>query len=184
MVPNLFSRFATWLRIASWLVLSGVGIGLTACSSTPVPVFKEQTNLRLRIAASENVNPNEWGNAAPIQVRVYELKSATAFESADFFTLQSEDKKVLGDDALVVDEFILRPGEQRDVMRKSNPATTVIGVLAGYRELGKSVWRAVYRLPVAPDAAWYRMAIPDKEQKLMIQLDQRAVSVSKTDQFR
>jgi type VI secretion system protein VasD len=184
MFSNLFSRFATWLRIASWLALSGVSIGLTACSSTPTPVFKEQTNLRLRIAACENVNPNEWGNAAPIQVRIYELKSATAFESADFFTLQSEDRKVLGDDVLVVDEFILRPGDQRDLTRKSNPATTAIGVLAGYRELDKSVWRTVYRLPVAPDAAWYRVAIPDKEQKLMIRLDQRAVSVSKTDQFR
>jgi type VI secretion system protein VasD len=181
MVSNLFSRFGGWLRIGGWLVLSGASIALSACASTPAPVVKEQTNLRLHIAANENVNPNEWGTAAPILVRVYELKSPTAFENADFFTLQSDDRKVLGDDALVVDEFILRPGDIHEIVRKSNPATTAIGVLAGYRDLGKSVWRAVYRLPVAPDAAWYRMALPDKEQKLIIQLDQRTVSISKLD---
>ncbi|NML34747.1 type VI secretion system lipoprotein TssJ [Paraburkholderia antibiotica] len=181
MASNLFSRFATWLRIVSWLTLGGIGLLVSACSSTPTPVVKEQMNLRLRIAANDSVNPNEWGKAAPILVRVYELKSATAFENADFFTLQSDDKKVLGDDALVVDEFILRPGDQREITRKSNPATTAIGVLAGYRDLGKSVWRAVYRLPGAPDAAWYRMAIPDKAQKLTVRLDQRAVSISKSD---
>ncbi|MCC8395685.1 type VI secretion system lipoprotein TssJ [Paraburkholderia sp. MMS20-SJTR3] len=181
MVPNLFSRFAIWLRFTAWLALGSACVLVSACSSTPTPVAKEQMNLRLRIVANDSVNPNEWGNAAPIQVRVYELKSATAFESADFFTLQSDDKKVLGEDVLMVDEFILRPGDQREITRKSNPATTAIGVLAGYRELGKSVWRTVYRLPVAPDASWYRMAIPDKTQKLTVQLDQRAVSISKSD---
>ncbi|SMG54149.1 type VI secretion system lipoprotein TssJ [Paraburkholderia susongensis] len=181
MVPNLFSRVAIWLRLAGWLALSGASVCLSACGSTPAPVVKEQTNLRLRIAASDDVNPNEWGKAAPILVRVYELKSATAFENADFFTLQSDDRKILGEDALVVDEFILRPGDEREITRKSNPATTAVAVLAGYRELGKSIWRAVYRLPVAPDASWYRIAIPDKQQKLKIRLDQRAVSISKSD---
>ncbi|MBB5414508.1 type VI secretion system lipoprotein TssJ [Paraburkholderia atlantica] len=181
MVSIFFSRFAIWLRIGGWLALSGASAWLSGCASAPAPVIKERTTLRLQIAANENVNPNEWGTAAPILVRVYELKSPTAFQTADFFTLQSDDKKILGDDALVVDEFILRPGDTREIVRKSNPATTAIGVLAGYRDLGKSVWRAVYRLPVAPDAAWYRMALPDKEQKLTIQLDQRTVSISKSD---
>ncbi|APA90016.1 type VI secretion system lipoprotein TssJ (plasmid) [Paraburkholderia sprentiae WSM5005] len=181
MVPNLFSRFAISLRIVGWLALGGASIWLSACASTPAPVVKEQTNLRLQIAANESVNPNEWGTAAPILVRVYELKASTAFENADYFTLQSDDRKVLGDDALVVDEFILRPGDTREIVRKSNRATTAIGVLAGYRDLGKSIWRAVYRLPVTPDAAWYRVALPDKEQKLSIQLDQRTVSISKSD---
>lgn len=181
MAPSLFSRFAIWLRVIGWLAVGGAGIWLTACTSTPAPAVKEQTNLRLQVVASEDVNPNEWGTAAPILVRIYELKSATAFESADFFTLQNDDKKAIGDDALVVDEFILRPGDEQEITRKSNPATTAIGVLAGYRDLGKSVWRGTYRLPVGPDAAWYRMAIPDKKQELTIQLEQRAVSISKSD---
>jgi len=181
MASNLFSRFATWLCIGCWLVPSGTGIGLSGCASAPAPVVREQLNLRLHIAANENVNPNEWGTAAPILVRIYELKSPTAFENADFFTLQADDKKLLVDDALVVDEFILRPGETREIVRKSNRATTAIGVLAGYRDLGKSVWRAIDRLPVTPDAAWYRSVFPDKEQKLTIKLDQRTVSISKSD---
>ncbi len=33
-------------------------------------------------------------------VRVYELRSAAAFDNADFFTLQNEDRKVLAADLL------------------------------------------------------------------------------------
>jgi type VI secretion system protein VasD len=181
MVSNFFSRVAIWLPVMGWLALGSAGMSLTACSTTPAPTVKEQTNLQLQIVASENVNPNDWGTAAPILVRVYELKAATAFSNADFFTLQNDDKKAIGDDALVVDEFILRPGDEREITRKSNPATTAIGVLAGYRDLGKSVWRDIYRLPAGPDAAWYRVAIPDRKQTLTIRLDQRAVSISKSD---
>ncbi|WP_242540401.1 type VI secretion system lipoprotein TssJ [Trinickia mobilis] len=160
-----------------------MGLCLTACSSGS-PTVKAQTDLQVQVVASANVNPDDWGRAAPIMVRVYELKSATAFESADFFTLQNDGKKALGDDVLAVDEFILRPGDRREIRRKSNPATTAIGVLAGYRELGKSVWRDVFRLPTAPDASWYSAAIPDKKQKLTIRLDQRTVSITEPESLQ
>lgn len=140
--------------------------------------------MRLHIEAGTSVNPDERGRAAPIMVRVYELKSPTAFENADFFTLQSDGKKALGDDVLASDEFLLRPGDTQDIRRKSNPATTAIGVLAGYRDLGKSVWRAVYKLPAAPDVAWYRAVIPENKAKLTIRLDQRAVSMTEREQLR
>lgn len=181
MVSNFLSRFSTGLRIFGGLVVLSMVAGLGACGTASSPVAKEQVNLRLRMTASDSVNPNEWGAASPILVQVYELKSATAFETADYFTLQSDDRKAIANDALVVDEFILRPGEVRDVVRKSASATTAIGVLAGYRDLGKSVWRAVYRLPVAPDASWYRAVIPDKTQQLHVRFDRNVVSISKSE---
>ncbi|MGV2293069.1 type VI secretion system lipoprotein TssJ [Trinickia sp. YCB016] len=180
MVLNFLSQFSARRGFPGWLAIGGMCLWLAACSSGS-PTVKEQTDLRVQVAASENVNPDEWGRAAPIMVRVYELKSATAFESADFFTLQNDSKKVLGDDVVAVDEFILRPGDKREIRRKSNQATTAIGVLAGYRDLGKAVWRDVYRLPVAPDASWYRATIPDKKQKLTIRLDQRTVSITESE---
>jgi type VI secretion system protein VasD len=180
MVPNFIPKFATKHRFSGWFAIGGLCLCLAACSSGS-PTVKEQTELRVQVVAAANVNPDDWGRAAPIVVRVYELRSATAFESADFFTLQNDGKKVLGDDALAVEEFILRPGDKREIRRKSNQATTAIGVLAGYRELGKSVWRDVYRLSAAPDAKWYRATIPDKKQKLVIHLDQRTVSITESE---
>jgi type VI secretion system protein VasD len=180
MVSNLFSRYSRRWRALGWLGIVGVCLGIVACSA-PAPAVKEQTDLRLSIVVSDGVNPDERGRAAPIMVRIYELKSATAFENADFFTLQNDGKKVLGDDVLAVDEFILRPGDIRDIRRRSHSTATAIGVLAGYRVLGKSVWREVYRLPAAPEAAWYRRAIPNQKQKLTIRLDQQAVSISEAE---
>ena len=180
MVLNRFSQFAMRRRIAGWLAIGAMCLWLAACGSGK-PTVKEQTDLQIQVVASEDVNPDGWGRAAPIVVRVYELKSPTAFESADFFTLQNDGKKVLSDDVLTVDEFILRPGDKREIRRKSNQATTAIGVLAGYRELGKSVWRDVYRLPIESDAAWYRSTIPSKKQKLIVRLGQRTVSITESE---
>jgi type VI secretion system protein VasD len=180
MALNSFSQFVMRRRISEWFAIGGMCVLMSACSSGS-PTVKEQMDLRIQVVASDNVNPDDWGRAAPIMVRIYELKSATAFESADFFTLQNDSKKALSDDVLAVDEFILRPGDKREITRKSNQATAAIGVLAGYRELGKSVWRDVYRLPTAPDAKWYRATIPDKKQKLIVRLDQRAVSITESE---
>jgi hypothetical protein len=47
------------------------------------------------------VNPDDKGRAAPILVRVYELKSEGTFESADYFSLNANDKAAIGSDLLV-----------------------------------------------------------------------------------
>ncbi|ACB69080.1 lipoprotein, putative (plasmid) [Burkholderia ambifaria MC40-6] len=152
---------------------------MTACGSFPAP--KEQASLNLKIKVSDGVNPDELGRAAPIMVRIYELKSAYTFDNADFFTLQSDSKKVLGEDAIVIDEFVCRPGDVRNIRRRLNPETTVIGVLAGYRDLGKSVWRGVYRLPSPPDDVWLRVLTARLKIKLNVDVGQRAVLVTELD---
>lgn len=154
---------------------------LGACSA-PQPVApKEQIKLELTINASSTVNPDDKGRASPVLVRVYELKTETAFENADYFSLDKNDKTVLTQDQLARDEFVLRPGESRDIERKLNPDTAALGLLIGYRDLGKATWRTVYKLPPAPAAAWYRAVIPARKVKLQVSLDQQTITVSKPD---
>jgi len=137
--------------------------------------------LELAVQAKDTVNPDDKGRPAPVQVRVYELKAANTFEQADYLTLDSSDKTLLSQDLLARDEFVLRPGEFREVERKLNPDTRVLGFLIGYRELGKATWRAVYKLPPAPEAAWYRAAIPARKIKLQVLLEQQTITLSKPD---
>ncbi|MFJ4293208.1 type VI secretion system lipoprotein TssJ [Cupriavidus sp. NPDC089707] len=154
---------------------------LGACSA-PQPVApKEQIKLELSIDARSTVNPDDKGRASPVLVRVYELKTETAFENADYFSLDKNDKTVLTQDQLARDEFVLRPGESRDIERKLNPDTTALGLLIGYRDLGKATWRTVYKLPPAPAVAWYRTVIPARKVKLQVSLDQQTITVSKPD---
>lgn len=55
---------------------------LAACAS--LPARKETADLIVKIKVSEGANPDEHQRPAPVMVRLYELKSAGAFENADF----------------------------------------------------------------------------------------------------
>ncbi|KUZ01846.1 hypothetical protein WS50_08415 [Burkholderia territorii] len=150
---------------------------LAACASGE-PKPKEPVRFDLTVNARPDVNPDDRGRAAPIVVRIYELKNDIAFGTADFFTLQTQEKMVLGDDVVKRDELQLRPGEHKKIARYSGADTTAIGVIAAYRDLPNSVWRVVYTIPTGPDKAWYRFFTP--KLKLDIALDAKAVSVRET----
>lgn len=145
------------------------------------PSPKEQIRLELAVMAEAEVNPDDKGRPAPILVRLYELKSSAAFEAADYFTLHGNDKALIGADMLVREEFILRPGETRAIRRKSHPDLGAIGVLAGYRDLGLSDWRAVQQVEAAPEIAWYRAVLPAHKLKLEVRLQARGIRLISAD---
>jgi len=151
-------------------------LALSACASSGEPKPKEPIRLDMRVNALPDVNPDDRGRAAPIVVRIYELKNDGAFNAADFFTLQTRDKTALADDVVKRDELQLRPGEHQTLVRRPDPATTTIGVIAAYRDLPNAVWRAVYTMPAAPDKAWYRLFTP--KLKLTIDLEAKAVKIT------
>lgn len=143
----------------------------------PAQQDKESTKLALKIVADANVNPDSAQHAAPIKVRIYELKDSTTFLGTDYFTLDTNEKISLASDLLAKDEYILRPTETQKIERNSNPQTTAIGILAGYRDLTNSIWRVVYKLPPTPEAAWFRFAIPANKTSLRIQLQAQGIAV-------
>jgi len=154
----LFQELMRLFRFAMASMVCGLAVMLVACASSGSsdsnpPVKPRQ--LDLSVVAEKSVNPDEQGRAAPIVVRVYELKTDGSFKSADFFSLQGKDKTLLADDLNRRDEFLLRPGETRTLRRKADPGTTVIGILAAYRDLPHAVWRATYRLPPAVAPGWF-----------------------------
>ncbi|WP_084454936.1 type VI secretion system lipoprotein TssJ [Comamonas composti] len=163
------------MKLKSITVFSG--FFLMACAPTE-QVIKEQSSLDLRISVSSGVNADDKGQANPIEVRVYELKDTSGFESADFFSIKDRDKEILNDALLSRRDFIFRPGEEDNIRSKSNSKTTAIGVFAGYKDLPRSVWRKVYKLEAVPEASWYRFAMPSKKVKLDILLQESAVEIN------
>lgn len=153
---------------------------LLSLASGPVQAEepKESTKLILLVKAATNVNPTESGRTSPIRVRIYELKEAVAFTEADYFSLDTADKITLGADLLAKDDFILRPGESRLIERKSSTQTVSLGILAAYQDLANSAWRVIYKLPEAPEAAWYRFAIPSNKVDLIIELKAQGIALS------
>lgn len=165
------------MRLITSVTAVAFALVLAACANGD-PKPKEPLRLDLTVHAAATVNPDEQKRAAPIVVRVYELKTDGAFNAADFFTLQDKDKTVLADDLVKRDQFQLRPGEHVTIARNADPSTTTLGILAAYRDLPNSVWRTVYALPVTPDKAWYRFSTP--KLKLAITLDANAIKVTET----
>ena len=65
---------------------------LTACgSSTPDP-----TTVSMTISASASINPNSSSEPSPVVLRIYQLKSDSAFKAAEFSEMFYNDRKVLG----------------------------------------------------------------------------------------
>ncbi len=151
-------------------------MALAGCASnTDKDVAREPVKLDLTIKAASSVNPDDQKRAAPVIVRVYELKNPDAFNTADFFSLQDKDKTLLGDDMAERDQFQLRPGDQKTIRRDANAGVTTLGIIAAYRDLPNSVWRATWPLPPSPAAAWYHFR---PKLKLTIDLDTNAIRIT------
>jgi len=132
------------MRRSVWILAVACGLSLTTgCgtmrSSPPV--------VQGSIKAVATTNPDPRGRPSPIVVRVYELKSAAAFNSADFFSLFDKESETLGGDLVGREEYDLRPDETRPYRRQLKADTKVIGVVAAFRDLEKSRWRQTTTVP-------------------------------------
>jgi type VI secretion system protein VasD len=122
---------------------AGIALALLACAGAPKPAQVAGT-----IQASAQVNPSTSKRPSPVLVRVYELKTAAAFNSADFMSLYQRDKAELGADLLGKEEFVLAPGESKTFAKTLAPDTRFLGVLAAYRDVEHAKWRSI--VPVQP----------------------------------
>lgn len=130
-------------RRAALSLLSSVVLAasLAACgSSPPKPVV---TTVNGTIQGSARLNPSVNQRPAPLEVRVYELKTAAAFNTADFMALYRNDQATLGGDLVGREEMMLQPGESRPYRKTVSNDTKFIGVIGAFRNLEKATWRVV-----------------------------------------
>ncbi|MCL2645350.1 MAG: type VI secretion system lipoprotein TssJ [Betaproteobacteria bacterium] len=134
--------------------------------------------LEITLGASERVNPSVSGRPSPIAVRLFELTKDTKFSAAGYFELMAEDgKAALGEEMLTSEEFVLLPGEVRVIRKRAASDSRFLGIVAGYRDLSGSTWRAVEPLP-APHLEgrlWSSKASPTKH--LYVVIGERSVTV-------
>jgi len=172
------SRLVVGLRFFAF-VLSATF--LSGCSF--LGMFQQQERkelpvpLEITLGAAERVNPTEDGRPSPIVVRVFELANNASFMSADFFVLMSDGGASLGEELLNSEEYVLIPGEVRVIRKRAAPNSRFLGIVAGYRDLTNTSWRAAAALP-APHLAgrlWSRAVSPTK--RLYVVMGERGVIV-------
>jgi type VI secretion system protein VasD len=164
------------------LVLAGVSVALCGCASAPkgVPAAAalppEPVTIMLTLVARPDVNPDVRGRPSPIAVRMFELRSTTSFESADFFALFEREQATLGNELLVHEQFILKPGETQSHTRTANRDTRFIAAVGGYRDLDRSVWRGT--APLSAPAPAGRAGVPaGRSQAVAIVLSRMALQI-------
>jgi type VI secretion system protein VasD len=139
-------RAAGRRRALSGLGLLAAGALLAGCAKPPPPPVT--TPVAMTLVAGADANPDARGRASPLTVRVYALKTGSAFESADFFSLFEKDQATLGAEMGQREEVLLRPGDSRKLEMTLPADIKAIGVMAAYRDLERARWREVR--PVEP----------------------------------
>ena len=117
----------------------------------PPPPPPPPPKLAISIVAAAQLNPDSRARSSPVVVRIYELKSATQFASADFMALFDQDRTVLASDIVVREEFVMQPGETKAINKLLAPETQAIGVMAAFRDLEQARWRGVALLTPGKD---------------------------------
>jgi type VI secretion system protein VasD len=124
------------------------------------------TVAKIDLQAEKTLNPDDTGRPSPIRVRLYELKSATAFNSADFFSLYDRDKEVLAADLVMREELQVEPGMEKEMSKRPGPDTKFLAVLAAYHDIEHATWRATLELP------------PNKTTNVSLRVDRLVVSLA------
>jgi type VI secretion system protein VasD len=156
------THYAFVLPFIALIVSSG-------CAKPPPPVVPppKPTVLDISMLVEPAANADARGRASPVVLRFYELKSLTAFQAADFFSLFDRDKDTLGSELVVREEMVLQPGERREYQRELHADTRFIAVTAAYRDIERSSWRG--SMPVTLHAT-----VP-----VRIDVQERRVSIEK-----
>lgn len=128
--------------------------------------------VKVAITAAEDLNPDYQERPSPVNLIVFQLKSADAFTTLDFFSLFDPEAAALGGDQISRTQMLLQPGEVREWEADFDKETRYVGVIAAFRDIENAQWRSVVELPQKGFIGRFF-----KKNKLKITVDSLAVSV-------
>ena len=153
------------------ILLGLTALALTACASQPPKPAQTQAT----VIASADVNPDSMGRASPVVVRIYQLKGDAEFNDAGFFALFDSEQATLGANLVMRDERTLFPGQQMNLNLALSPDTRFLGVVAAYRDIRVSRWRAEVGVP---EKSLLKMLA---KRRVSVQIGKDAVTITVKD---
>lgn len=140
--------------------LSIIVFGLISCGSAPPQ--KTTHEFQIRIATTDDVNPDVESRPSPIVLHVLQLTDVDAFYRAEYFSLARDDASSLGGDVLNKTEVVLKPGESRQLAMELNQQTAYLGFVAGYRDIEHAKWR-VSQVVTPGKTDWISVTLAEKD---------------------
>jgi type VI secretion system protein VasD len=156
------ARHLQRFRNLAALGLVGLGLGLGSasavggCAPAAPPAAPKPCDVQivtLRIYAADNINPNDTQNPRPVVIRLYQLKDEMRLQNATYDEVLLQDKEVLADDIVKVDELSVFPNDLVEVkFERAKEASTLGGVALFHSPRGQS-WKTFYAFPLLPGEA-------------------------------
>lgn len=132
-------RGSAGFRVSTAIIAALAAALLAACAGAP----PKPTSVNGSIVAAKELNPSVSNRPSPMLLRIYELRSPTAFNQAVFMSLYQDDRAALAADLVAREEFTLQPGQTLPYRKQLSLETRYLGVVGLYRDLEHSTWRAV-----------------------------------------
>lgn len=156
------------LPLAFAIAVSALGaVPSLACTSNPPPAkVPEKCKLQiinLTVLASSRLNPTEFGEARPVQLRIYQVKSDARFNFAEFNDIWKNDQKTLGDDHVSVQELSIYPESRTEVRFERDESALNIVAVALFRNPSGRTWWSSFELPPPPGKGDCGMDCPNGE---------------------
>jgi type VI secretion system protein VasD len=145
------------------LCIGLLAVSLVACRSktpAPPPPPKPLPPTLATLTVSADANPDNEGRPSPIVIRIYQLKEGGAFTNANYFALVDKESEALGSSLVSREEYEMQPGATRELELQIPAEARVLGVIAGYRDINNSRWKAVANAPEAGLADFVRKHKP------------------------
>ena len=133
--------------VSSRALIAGLGLLALALSACASKNPNERVETRTQLAAGTDLNPDSNARPSPVVVRIYQLRGDMEFLNSDFFALYSNEKTALGANLVTRDEFVVNPGERREVRFGLSNEARYVGVVGAFRDLTGAHWRALQLRP-------------------------------------
>ena len=104
------------------------------------------TKVKLDVSATDNLNLNQFDEALPVVLRVYQLSDIQSFKSATFEQLWKSDKSVLANSLITVEERIVNPAEKLNITFEQADGAKYVAAFALFRDRADDNWRVYHEL--------------------------------------
>ena len=125
----------------------------------------DPTILKLTIIADQAVNPMPNQLSAPIQIRLYILRTQSLCTMTDPETILQKEATIFGSDLLDKRVYVLAPGAKEVAEIKLPPDAYFVGVIGAFREIDYSKGQRLIRI------------VPKKENIIQLLAKGNAITV-------
>ena len=127
--------------------LAWVGLGALLLAGCP----PKTSFVRVNADPSPELNKDRNGNAASVEMRVYQLKGKDRFERATYDALWNQERETLAEDYIKREQKTVLPATPQTVEVQRDPQATFLGVAAAFRDSPGDEWKKVVALqPKSP----------------------------------